>query len=195
MRRFAVTVLAGVAIAVLSGGAALAGGWATSELDEPLGGIAEGKSALIGFTVLQHGVTPAAVEGPGLRFTNDSTGEVMFFEAEAQGAEGHYVASVARLPAGSWDVEVEQGEMLDGRNGAPSSLNFGPYLVGRFDVAPATATAPVAPEAGTAWWPFASIAAVVVFVALSVGAYLAGHRSGGTGDGRLEYVSTTEEAV
>lgn len=195
MGRLTATFLAGVAIAVLSAGAALAGGWATSELDEPLGEIAEGNSALIGFTVLQHGVTPAAVEGPGLRFTNESTGEVMFLEAETRGVEGYYVASIAMLPAGSWAVEVEQGELLEARNGAPTGLDFGPYPVGTIDVAPVAATVAVSPEPGTAWWPFASIAAVVVIVVLSGGAYLAGHRSGGTGDGRLEYVSTTEEPV
>ena len=86
MRRYVLTVVLGIGLALLSAGAALAGGWATTELDEPLPEFAAGGTWLIGFTILQHGAHPAAVDGAGLRFTNINGGEVMFFEAGPQGA-------------------------------------------------------------------------------------------------------------
>ena len=72
MRRSALLLAAGLAIAALSASAAAAGGWATSELDEQLPSLNEDGTPLIGFTILQHGVTPAAVEGAGLRFTGEA---------------------------------------------------------------------------------------------------------------------------
>lgn len=190
MRRLALALMAGLTIAALAASAAVAGGWATTEFDEPLPVFTDGGTWLVGFTVLQHGVTPAAVEGAGLRFTDDE-GHVLLFEAVPRGAEGHYVASVARLAAGSWALEVEQGSKIDGRNGAPTSLHFAPFSVGTIQVAH-DPTAVIAAEQTTIW----PAAAVLVVVAVIIGVVYAFMRRGGGSDAtRLEYGATTEEAV
>jgi len=135
MRRFVQAALVGGIVAILFAGTALAGGWATTEFDEALPEMREGGSWLIGFTILQHGNHPVAVDGAGLRFTNDKSGAVVFFEAESVGVEGHYVASVGRLPAGTWTLEVEQGLLItEDADAASARLHFAPYPVGEITV-------------------------------------------------------------
>ena len=148
--------------ALLVAGTALAGGWATSQFDEPLPEFTEGGSWLVGFTILQHGQNPVAVEGAGLRFTKTGSGEVLFFEASSGAETGHYVASVARLTPGTWDLEVEQGSLLyDGSN----PLHFEPYPIGEVTVAGDTATA-----ATTGWRMGPALPIVVGLIALGVAA-------------------------
>lgn len=137
MRRFVLATLVGGIVAILFAGTALAGGWATAEFDEALPELREGGSWRIGFTILQHGNHPVAVDGAGLRFTNDKSGAVIFYEAEPMGVEGHYLASVERLPVGTWTLEVEQGL-------------FAPYPVGEITVGTAIATGVKTPAPKTA---------------------------------------------
>ena len=88
-----------VALVVLLGFAApsSAGGWAVGSLDavpEPKAG----QTVEVGFTILQHGVTPADLsEGVGIEIVR-SDGSVDFFAGTSDGAVGHYVAEV-RFPA------------------------------------------------------------------------------------------------
>ena len=185
MRRSALLLVAGLAIAALSASAAAAGGWATSELDEQLPSLNEDGTPLIGFTILQHGVTPAAVEGAGLRFTGEA-GQVLFFDAEPQGATGHYLASVARLPAGTWVLEIEQGSLIDGRNGAPTGLHFEAFPLGEVTVAVGSV---VGGNEGRGLWP---IIAVVAIIGIAGGG-LASLRGGTAPGGRLEYAPTTKD--
>lgn len=210
MRRYVLTVVMGIALASLSAGAALAGGamaggWATAELDEPLPEFAPGGTWLIGFTILQHGTHPAAVDGAGLRFTNKDAGEVMFFEAGPQGAEGHYVASVARLSAGTWSLEVAQGSLLQGRDGAPSGLHFAPYPIGTITVAAATPVvgaasnlSPVEPiaasEAGVSPFLIAALVAAAL-ASIGVGYGIIRHRDGAAAKDGVEYAGHTEEGA
>jgi hypothetical protein len=96
---------------VPAGAAGARGGWATSTLD-PLPPLEPGETADIGFTVRQHGVTPVdltefGTADVGIAF--DAAGDIEFFAAEAQGAIGHYVASVVVPDAGSYEWEVRQG--------------------------------------------------------------------------------------
>ena len=149
MKRSVPTILAGLLISTLFAGTALAGGWATTEFDEALPALTEGGSWLIGFTILQHGNHPVAVEGAGLRYTNDESGAVMFFEAEPVGAEGHYAASVGRLSPGTWTLEVEQGRILEDAHGAPNGMHFEPYPVGEITVGKSVAAAVKTPAPKT----------------------------------------------
>lgn len=205
MRRYLLTVVTGIALASLSAGAALAGGWATTELDEPLPEFAAGGTWLIGFTILQHGTHPAAVDGAGLRFTNKDAGEVMFFEAGPQGAEGHYVASVARLSAGTWSLEVAQGSLLQGRDGPPSGLHFAPYPIGTITVAAATPVvgaasnlSPIEPiaasEAGVSPFLIAALVAAAL-ASIGVGYGIIRHRDGAAAKDGVEYAGHTEEGA
>jgi len=105
---------------VPAGAAGARGGWATSTLD-PLPPLEPGETADIGFTVRQHGVTPVdltefGTADVGIAF--DAAGDIEFFAAEAQGAIGHYVASVVVPDAGSYEWEVRQGTFGTQRLGA-----------------------------------------------------------------------------
>ena len=88
--------------------AALAGGWATIAADnaappEPRAG----EEVEYGFTVLQHGVTPAGFEDPTLRLTNTITGETFDVPAEPSGAAGHFVARFTFPSAGTWSYGIQ----------------------------------------------------------------------------------------
>ena len=86
----------------------LAGGWATIVADdanppEPRAG----EDVEYGFTVLQHGATPAGFEDPTLRLTNTITGETFDVPAEPTGPAGHFVARFTFPSAGSWSYGVQ----------------------------------------------------------------------------------------
>ena len=104
---------AGLLIA-LSAGAASAGGWATIAADaanttEPTAG----EPFIFGFTVLQHGVTPAGwVETPTFVGINGSTGERVVAKAVAEGADGHFVATVTLPQGGYWTWQVELTDLV-----------------------------------------------------------------------------------
>ena len=193
MRRYVLTVVAGFALALLAVGAALAGGWATTEFDRPLPEFVAGDSQEIGFTILQNGVHPAVVDGAGLRFTSGDTGEIVFFAAEPRGAAGHYVTCVRTLAAGTWAMEVEQG------------LYFEPFPVGTVTVEAGAsaaaisrrpqvelATAPV--NAGPSPMLFMGLAAMAS-AAVGIGYAVRRRRGGDTATGRVEYVGRTEESA
>ena len=88
--------------------AVLAGGWATIVADdanppEPRAG----EDVEYGFTVLQHGETPAGFEDPTLRLTNTITGETFDVPADPSGPAGHFVARFTFPSAGSWSYGVQ----------------------------------------------------------------------------------------
>ena len=83
------------------------GGWAVSTLDE-VPAPSPGESVTVGFTILQHGVTPVNVEGAGVKTTAPS-GDVEIFPARQEGAIGHYVADVVFGEAGVYTWAIRQG--------------------------------------------------------------------------------------
>lgn len=98
---------------VIGATAVTAGGWATIVADdatppEPRAG----EDVEYGFTVLQHGVTPADFEDPTLRLTNTLTGETFDVHAEASGAPGHFVARFSFPSGGSWSYGVHLRDLL-----------------------------------------------------------------------------------
>jgi hypothetical protein len=111
-------ILRGVAAAglllALSAGAATAGGWATIQADtgnpqQPNAG----EPFTFGFTVLQHGVTPAGwVETPTFVGISGATGERVEAKAVAQGADGHFVATVTLPSAGYWTWQVQLTDLI-----------------------------------------------------------------------------------
>ena len=99
---------AAILLLTLGATAVLAGGWATIVPDdaatlEPRAG----EDVEYGFTVLQHGVTPAGWEQPTMRLTNTITGETFDVPAERSGADGHFVARFTFPSAGTWSYGVE----------------------------------------------------------------------------------------
>jgi hypothetical protein len=96
-----------VAVVVAAPGA-WAGGWAVSTLDAVPAAVA-GTSADVGFTIRQHGVTPANPDGEVGVSIRSADGTETFFAGVPEGRVGHYVARV-RFPApGSYQWAIRQG--------------------------------------------------------------------------------------
>ena len=148
----ALAVLAAVlAIVVGLGAPAMAGGWALGSLDE-LPDARSGATEQVGFTILQHGVTPAAVDGePGIEIVG-SDGVVEFFEAVPDELVGHYVASVTFPDAGDYTWAIRMGW-------------FPPQDLGALTVAPASSAGGVGLWS-TARWGVLGVAGVLAVVAL-----------------------------
>ena len=90
-----------------------AGGWATITADptnppQPNAG----KPFVFGFTVLQHGVTPAGWVGATFVGINGTSGERIEAKATGQGPDGHFVATVTLPSAGYWTWQVELTDLL-----------------------------------------------------------------------------------
>jgi hypothetical protein len=82
--------------------AAAKGGWATTTLDEAPRARA-GDTTEIGFTILQHGVTPVDVDDVAV-IIDDRT-----FPAVQDGEVGHYTAEVTFPDEGKYEWTVRQG--------------------------------------------------------------------------------------
>jgi hypothetical protein len=111
--RFLRAAAAATLLLVIGATAVSAGGWATIVADD--GQPAEpraGEDVEYGFTVLQHGVTPADFEDPTLRLTNTLTGESFDVPAEPSGPAGHFVARFTFPTGGSWSYGVQLRDLL-----------------------------------------------------------------------------------
>ena len=98
---------------LLASSTAIAGGWADIKVDgsattKPVAG----KTLELGFTVLQHGVTPAGFVHPTVSITNVATGERRDLVPTASGAVGHFVATVTFPSAGYWTWSVSMPELI-----------------------------------------------------------------------------------
>lgn len=92
---------------------ASAGGWATITADstnppQPNAG----EKFTFGFTVLQHGVTPAGWVGATFVGISTTTGARVEAKATNQGPDGHFVATVTLPSAGSWTWQVELSDLM-----------------------------------------------------------------------------------
>ena len=92
---------------------ASAGGWATITADkanppQPHAGV----PFTFGFTVLQHGVTPAGWVHPTFVGTNVTTGARIEATATSQGADGHFVATVTIPSPGNWTWQVDMTDLI-----------------------------------------------------------------------------------
>ena len=119
----------------------LAGGWAEIVPDagatttEPIAG----EPVEVGFTVLQHGQTPAGWTTPTVHFTDPATGVDLVVAATATGKDGHFVASITPDAPGDWSWHVTLAELATDE--APVSLTVLPAQV----AAPVAADAPHTP--------------------------------------------------
>jgi hypothetical protein len=94
-------------LVIATGGAAGAGGWAVTTLDEHPAPAA-GQDVEVGFTIRQHGVTPVALEDVSVTVT-DPAGGTRVFPAVPEGPVGHYVAVVSFPDSGTYRWSVQQG--------------------------------------------------------------------------------------
>lgn len=105
--RLSIATVIGVGL-LAPGATASAGGWAVASLDS-LPRATAGERAQIGFTILQHGVSPAELtDGVGVVIVHED-GAVENFPAQGDGVAGHYVATVT-FPRGAgtyqWSVRM-----------------------------------------------------------------------------------------
>ncbi len=92
---------------------AFAGGWATVTLDEYPTNVVAGESFQIGFTILQHGVTPVIGITPTISGSLTGAKESISVMAVEEGEPGHYVASLNFPKAGEWSWKIDSfGEQV-----------------------------------------------------------------------------------
>jgi LPXTG-motif cell wall-anchored protein len=162
-RRIAAFPLA-MAAALLLVSTAVAGGWATATLDPGTNGPRAGTPTTIGFVVLQHGVTPNSSLAVVVHAASAGGGSISA-NAIAQGAKGHYVATLTFPTEGAWTItwtsELDMAES--------SAL----LTVVAAAAAPVSAPAPVPASAGA---DTAALLLVGVILALAVAGGVVGLR-------------------
>lgn len=165
--RIPTAALAAVAATLILAGAALAGGWANAVMDEPPSDPPNaGEAITIGFTLLQHDVTPVNDPAPTVTVRNSATGEQLSVTATREGASGHWVAVITFPSEGTWRYEVTH-DLLVGMKG------FNPVTIGT--AAPA-APASTATSAAAAQ-PLTSLAvAVLLMLAIAAAVILSRRR-------------------
>ncbi len=103
---------AAIFLVALAAGTASAGGWATITPDAGNAPPTEGVETTIGFTVLQHGQTPAGWVEATLVATDGATGQRIEARATGQGPDGHFVAALTLPRAGYWTWQVELSDLV-----------------------------------------------------------------------------------
>jgi hypothetical protein len=117
---------------------ASAGGWAVASLDA-IPEATAGETTEVGFTVLQHGQSPAVLDADvGIELVL-ADGAIEYFPAVADGAPGHYVAAVT-FPdgAGSYQWNARMGW-------------FGSYQLGAIEVIAGAPLEQVTTGGGSVW--------------------------------------------
>jgi hypothetical protein len=106
-RHRALAALAAAAtLTLLIASTALAGGWASATLDQQPADPGEGGTLVVGFTLLQHGVTPVDWGQPVVQLVNAESGARVTADAVPSGATGHWTAELTVPAAGSWALEI-----------------------------------------------------------------------------------------
>lgn len=123
-------------LVALSAGMARAGGWATitgdaSNPPQPNAG----EELTFGFTVLQHGVTPAGWVNATFVMINGSTGERIEAKATGQGPDGHFVARLTPTSGGYWTWQVELSDLIVETAPRPMIIAAADGTVPQMDVA------------------------------------------------------------
>ena len=155
-RRFAGAVAAAAAISVLTATTAFAGGWANAVLDEPPADPpTSGQPIVIGFQLMQHGVTPVDWGSPTVTLTEATTGARVSATAHQEGPVGHWVAELTVPSNGTWSWTVRHDLEI-------AMVDFDPLTVGAGTPAAVTGSAGVQPALLIAGAFLAMIAALVL---------------------------------
>jgi hypothetical protein len=158
-------ILAALTATFVLASSALAGGWANAILDDPGDGgtPGAGEPITIGFTLLQHGVTPVDFGTPSVTIMNADSGESRTFEARQRGASGHWVARVTYPSNGTWQMTVTHPDLEVAMSG------FRPVTIGPAPAAPAAQPAQsAAASSGNLLQPIA-LAAFVLLILVAIG--------------------------
>ncbi len=131
-----------------------AGGWAVGSLDAIPQSTA-GETVEIGFTILQHGVTPADLaDDVGIEIVG-ADGTINYFAGEQDETIGHYNASVTfPSTAGEYEWNIRMGW-------------FGPQQLGSLNVASGNHPATTTTIWPTVRWAMVTLTAVLAAVAVS----------------------------
>lgn len=152
-------------VVMLVSGPVLAGGWAVTELDEPIPGLTAGEPVDVGFTVRQHGKTPVLTGDVGLWLHSTDGAVEVYFPAEPDGAAGHYLVTMIAPQAGTWQLLARQGSLPG------TELEFEPYPLGTHQVVAAVVALSPAPEPAAPVDPGRPIDALVAgLIGAAVGA-------------------------
>ena len=131
----AVTATAAAALmTLLLASTVAAGGWASATLDQQPTDPGPGGTIEVGFTLLQHGVTPVDWGQPIVMLVNRETGQRVAADARQEGATGHWVAELTVPASGTWVLDMRHDLEI-----VPA--NFQPIAVGAGAAAPHAATA------------------------------------------------------
>jgi hypothetical protein len=150
--------------ALVAPAAAHAGGWATVQVDQPVG-LSAGEPWRAELLVKQHGITPLDGLEPSVRIESDA-GDVRTFEARPAGKPGTYVVDVVYPTAGTWRTRIFDG-FTDAVPHRLAPIEVAPAGQGSPVTAPAERVVVATSSGGGFPWPQAiAIAGVVLlFVA------------------------------
>jgi hypothetical protein len=145
-RRLALAASSASILSLVLAATALAGGWANAVMDTPPDGPAgTNEPVTLGFTLMQHGVTPVDWGNAQIVLTNAETGEEIVAHATSDGPSGHWTATVTLPAEGSWSYHVRHDLEI-------TLMGAQPLLVGGAQAAAAgttaTATSPALLAAG-----------------------------------------------
>lgn len=108
--RHTLTALTTSILVLATTATAWAGGWAIISLDSTPGEMVAGETYEIGYTILQHGRHPVAVDRTEIRVLGPTKVDTHVFAGVGDGPEGHYVAEVTFPRGGIFQWEVTQGD-------------------------------------------------------------------------------------
>jgi Kef-type K+ transport system membrane component KefB len=100
-------LLCATALIAVGWSTAFAGGWAVTTLDAVPSEFKAGESYRIGYTIRQHGEMPFVGAATAIE-VRSGTSPWQRFQAQPDGARGHYVAEVTFPEAGEWEWRVDQ---------------------------------------------------------------------------------------
>jgi hypothetical protein len=128
-RRLALAAALASMLTLALAATALAGGWANAVMDTPPDGPAgPNEPVTLGFTLMQHGVTPVDWGNAQIVLTNAESGERVTAAAHPEGSTGHWVAEVTLPANGSWNYEVRHDLQITMMGAQPISV--GPAAAG-----------------------------------------------------------------
>jgi hypothetical protein len=104
-RRIRLASVLGLLMAVALSAPAFAGGWAQAQLDAGTPPGEEGGTTEVGFTLLQHGVTPVDWGSVTVIAVNAASGETVTASARSDGGD-HWTASLAFPSTGEWTITI-----------------------------------------------------------------------------------------
>jgi hypothetical protein len=122
-RRLALAASFASILSLVLAATAFAGGWANAVMDTPPDDPAgPNEPVTLGFTLMQHGVTPVDWGNPQILLTNADTGEQITVAAHPEGATGHWIAQVSLPANGSWSYEVRHDLLITMMGAQPISV-------------------------------------------------------------------------